>query len=68
MQTMTGLDITKRWLTSSADGVQNQNNGGPVFQLASVDEANILRQSSKVSFELGHLPSVPAQGNSEKQQ
>ena len=54
---MIGLDITKRWLTSSATvaDVSRNQNGGPASQnKGSVDKARILRQSSKVSFELSH--------------
>ena len=58
---MTGLDITKKWLTSSAtataaDASRNHNGAGSSFQnQGSADKAcKVLRQSSKVSFEFSH--------------
>ncbi len=64
-QRMTGLDITKRMLTSSAtvaDVSRNQNGGSSCHNQGSVDKvARFLRQSSKVSFESSHP--TPIQGH-----
>ena len=54
---MTGLDITKKWLASSAtatDLMRKENGGSDFKNQRSLDKARNLRQSSKVSFELSH--------------
>ena len=58
---MTGLDIAKRMLTSSAtvtvaDVSRNQNGRSSCQNQGSVDldKIRVLRQSSKVNFELCH--------------
>ena len=63
---MTGLDITKRMLTSSAkvaDVLRNQNGGSSnsYQNQGLVDKIRVLRQSSKVNFELSHP--TPIQGH-----
>ena len=67
---MTGLDITKRWLTSSATAadVSRNENGRPAFQnQGPLDKARILRQSSKVSFELSHPTPLQDRGRDDKE-
>lgn len=58
-QRMTGVDITKKRLTSSAtltaDPSRGRNGASSFHNQGSVDKAaRVLRQSSKVSFEFSH--------------
>ena len=66
---MTGLDITKRWLTISPAScalASMKQNGGPAIQ-ESTDKARSLIQSSKVSFsELSHPPPIQGHGRDDE--